>query len=29
MTSYIYALFDPKYPEDFRYIGESPHPKKG
>ncbi|OAD19391.1 hypothetical protein THIOM_004980 [Candidatus Thiomargarita nelsonii] len=29
MTSYIYGLYDPKYPNQLRYIGDSYHPKKG
>jgi hypothetical protein len=27
--TYIYGLFDPKYPDLIRYIGESSSPKKG
>ncbi len=29
MTTYIYGMFDPKYPEEIRYIGSSYNPKKG
>ncbi len=28
MTSYIYGLFDPKHPNELRYIGNSCDPKK-